>query len=182
MIDFEKDQQDAMRKTGNIQSLADQVEKLESLQERLQLQEENMKSTKSEIQKVSGDIIPTMMSEMGLSELKLQDGSHLKVATSYKAHISEANKEAAYNWLRNNGLGDIIKNEISVSFGKDEDNKAASYVDLAKSQGLEPARKMKVEPMTLKALVRERIEAGKDMPTEIFGVFSENKTTIKRNK
>ena len=50
MIDFEKDQQDAMRKTGNIQSLADQVEKLESLQERLQLQEENMKNTKSEIQ------------------------------------------------------------------------------------------------------------------------------------
>ena len=98
-----------------------------------------------------------MMTEMGLSELKLQDGSHLKVSTSYKAHISEANKEAAYNWLRNNGLGDIIKNEISVSFGKDEDTKAASYVDLAKSQGLEPSRKMKVEPMTLKALVRERI-------------------------
>ena len=181
-INFEADQQDAMKRTDNIQSLADQVEKLESLQQRLELQEENIKNTKSEIQRVSGDIIPTMMSEMGLSELKLQDGSHLKVATSYKAHISEANKEAAYNWLRNNGLGDIIKNEISVSFGKDEDNKAASYVDLAKSQGLEPARKMKVEPMTLKALVRERIEAGKEMPTEIFGVFSENKTTIKRNK
>ena len=181
-INFEADQQDAMKRTDNIQSLADQVEKLESLQQRLELQEENIKNTKSEIQRVSGDIIPTMMSEMGLSELKLQDGSHLKVATSYKAHISEANKEAAYNWLRNNGLGDIIKNEISVSFGKDEDNKAASYVDLAKSQGLEPSRKMKVEPMTLKALVRERIEAGKEMPTEIFGVFSENKTTIKRNK
>jgi ABC-type Fe3+-citrate transport system substrate-binding protein len=61
-IDFEKDQQDAMKKTDNIQSLADQVEKLEDLQKRLELQEENMKSTKSEIQKVSGDIIPTMMS------------------------------------------------------------------------------------------------------------------------
>ena len=105
MIDFEKDQQDAMKKTGNIRSLADQVEKLESLQERLQLQEENMKSTKSEIQKVSGDIIPTMMSEMGLSELKLQDGSHLKVSTSYRATITEANKETAFNWLRENGLG-----------------------------------------------------------------------------
>ena len=96
-IDFEKDQQDAMTKTENIQSLADQVEKLESLQARLQLQEDNMKNTKQEIQKVSGDIIPTMMSEMGLSELKLQDGSHLKVATSYRATISEANKEAAFN-------------------------------------------------------------------------------------
>ena len=182
MIDFEKDQQDAMRKTGNIQSLADQVEKLESLQERLQLQEENMKSTKSEIQKVSGDIIPTMMSEMGLSELKLQDGSHLKVSTSYRATITEANKATAFNWLRDNGLGDIIKNEIMVSFGRNEDNKAASYAELAKGQGFQPTQKMKVEPMTLKALVRERIEAGKDMPTEIFGVYSENKTTIKRNK
>jgi hypothetical protein len=41
---------------------------------------------------------------------------------------------------------------------------------------------MKVEPMTLKALVRERLESGKEMPTEIFGVFTENKTTIKRSK
>jgi hypothetical protein len=54
MPDFEADQQDAMKKTEGIQSLADQVEKLESLNKRLELQEENIKSTKAEIQKVSG--------------------------------------------------------------------------------------------------------------------------------
>jgi ABC-type Fe3+-citrate transport system substrate-binding protein len=181
-INFEADQQDAMKKTENIQSLADQVEKLEELQSRLQTQEQIMKDTKKQIERLSGEVIPTMMSEMGLAELKLQDGSHLKVSTSYRATITEANKEAAFNWLRNNGLGDIIKNEISVSFGRNEDNKAATYAELAKGQGFQPTQKMKVEPMTLKALVRERIEAGKDMPTEIFGIFSENKTTIKRNK
>jgi ABC-type Fe3+-citrate transport system substrate-binding protein len=181
-INFEADQQDAMKKTENIQSLADQVEKLEELQGRLQIQEQIMKDTKKQIERLSGEVIPTMMSEMGLAELKLQDGSHLKVSTSYRATITEANKEAAFNWLRNNGLGDIIKNEISVAFGRNEDNKAASYAELAKGQGFQPTQKMKVEPMTLKALVRERIEAGKEMPTEIFGVFSENKTTIKRNK
>jgi|TARA_R100001463_G_scaffold7402_2_gene23320 hypothetical protein len=181
-INFEEDQQDAMKKTENIQSLADQVEKLESLQERLELQEENIKNTKKQMDHLSGEVIPTMMSEMGLSELKLQDGSHLKVATSYKASITEANKEAAFNWLRDNGLGDIIKNEILVAFGRNEDNKAADYAELAKGQGFQPTQKMKVEPMTLKALVRERIEAGKDLPTEIFSVFTENKTTIKRNK
>ena len=181
-IDFEKDQQDAMKKTDNIQSLADQVEKLEELQSRLQTQEQIMKDTKKQIERISGEVIPTMMSEMGLAELKLQDGSHLKVSTSYRATITEANKEAAFTWLRNNGLGDIIKNEISVSFGRNEDNKAATYAELAKGQGFQPTQKMKVEPMTLKALVRERIEAGKEMPTEIFGIFSENKTTIKRNK
>ena len=181
-IDFEKDQQDAMSKTENIQSLADQVEKLESLNTRLQLQEDNIKNTKKDIERISGEVIPTMMTEMGLSELKLQDGSHLKVATSYRATISEANKEAAFNWLRNNGLGDIIKNEISVSFGRNEENKAADYANLAQERGYQPTQKLKVEPMTLKALVRERIEAGKEMPTEIFNVFVGNKTTIKRKQ
>ena len=181
-IDFEKDQQDAMKRTDNIQSLADQVERLEAMQQQLEIQEEAIKEKKKQIQHISGEVIPTMMSEMGLAELKLHDGSHLKVSTSYRATITEANKAAAFNWLRENGLGDIIKNEISVSFGRNEDNKAADYAELAKGQGFQPTQKMKVEPMTLKALVRERIEAGKEMPTEIFGVFSENKTTIKRNK
>ena len=181
-IDFEKDQQDAMKKTEGIQSLADQVERLELCDDRIADIENDLKMMKKKRDHISGEVIPTMMSEMGLAELKLHDGSHLKVSTSYKAHITEANKETAFNWLRTNGLGDIIKNEISVSFGSNEDTRAADYADLAKSQGLEPTRKMKVESMTLKALVRERIEAGKEMPADIFGVYTENKTTIKRNK
>jgi hypothetical protein len=181
-INFEEDQQDAMKKTGNIQSLADQVERLEGVASDIEVAENNLKELKKKRDHISGDIIPTMMSEMGLAELKLHDGSHLKVSTTYRATITEANKETAFNWLRENGLGDIIKNEILVSFGRNEDNKAADYAELAKGQGFQPTQKMKVEPMTLKALVRERIEAGKEMPTEIFGVFSENKTTIKRNK
>ncbi len=181
-IDFEKDQQDAMKKTEGIQSLADQVERLEGVDSEIEDTESRLKLLKKKRDHISGDIIPTMMSEMGLAELKLHDGSHLKVSTSYRATITEANKVAAFNWLRKNGLGDIIKNEISVSFGRNEDNKAADYAELARGQGFQPTQKLKVEPMTLKALVRERIEAGKEMPTEIFGIFSENKTTIKRNK
>jgi hypothetical protein len=92
------------------------------------------------------------------------------------------NREAAYNWLRSNGLGDIIKNEITVSFGRNEDNKAATYANLAKGQGYQPTQKLKVEPMTLKALVRERIEAGKEMPTDIFNVFVGNRTKLTRKQ
>ena len=181
-INFEEDQQDLMKKTGNIQSLADQVERLELCDDRIADIEADLKMMKNKRDHISGEIIPTMMSEMGFSELTLKDNTKLKVTTSYKAHISEANKEMAFNWLRNNGLGDIIKNEISVSFGRNEDNKAADYATLAKERGFQPTQKMKVDPMTLKALVRERIEKGKEMPTEIFGVFTENKTTIKRSK
>ena len=181
-INFEEDQQKVIRKTDNIQSLADQVEKLEDLQKRLELQEDNLKNTKKQIDHLSGEVIPTMMSEMGLSQLKLMDGSQIDVKPFYNATITVANRELAFNWLRQNGLADIIKNEMVVSFGRGEDNKAAEYAELAKSQGLQPAQKLKVEPMTLKALVRQRIEAGQEMPTEIFSIFVGNKTTIKRKK
>jgi hypothetical protein len=181
-IDFEKDQQEVLKKTDNIQTLADQVEKLNSLQQRIELQEDNLKNSKKEFEHLSGEVIPTMMAEMGLSHLKLMDGSSVDVKPNYSASITIANRDAAFNWLRENGLGDIIKNEISVSFGRNEDNKAADYAALAEERGFQPTQKLKVEPMTLKALVRERIEAGKEMPTEIFNVFVGNKTTIKRKQ
>ena len=181
-IDFEKDQEQVLDKTTNINKLADKIKELQAQQEQLQQQEDAIKQKKKDIEYLSGEVIPTMLSEMGLSFLKLQDGSSVEVKTNYSATITQAKKAEAFNWLRENGLGDIIKNEISVSFGRNEDNKAADYAELAKSQGLDPMQKLKVEPMTLKALVRERMEAGKEMPTELFNIFVGNKTTIKRKQ
>ena len=181
-IDFEKDQEQVLDKTTNINKLADKIKELQAQQEQLQIQEDAVKQKKKDIEYLSGEVIPTMLSEMGLSFLKLQDGSSVEVKTNYSATITQAKKAEAFNWLRENGLGDIIKNEISVSFGRNEDNKAADYADLAKSQGLDPMQKLKVEPMTLKALVRERLEAGKEMPTELFNIYVGNKTTIKRKQ
>ena len=181
-IDFETDQQQVIQKTDNIQSLADQVERLEKMNRGIEKTEESLKEQKKQKDHVSMEVIPTLMSEMGLAELKLIDGSMVTVKPNYSASITVANREAAFNWLRNNGLGDIIKNEISVSFGRNEDNKAADYATLAQERGFQPTQKLKVEPMTLKALVRERIEAGKEMPTELFNVFVGNQTTIKRKQ
>ena len=182
MPDFEADQQDVLDKSNNLKLLSNEVQKMESISTEIQDMEDKLKKRKKDLDLISGEIIPTMMSEMGLSQLKLMDGSQIDVKPFYNATITQANKEAAYNWLRTNGLGDIIKNEVIVSFGRGEDNKAADYAELAKGQGLQPTQKLKVEPMTLKALVRERIEAGKPMPAEIFSVFVGNKTTIKRKK
>ena len=182
MINFEQDKTNILDKSENIKSLSNEVQKMESLAKEIEDIEENLKQKKKDLDVISAEVIPTMMSEMGLSQLKLMDGSMIDVKPFYNATITVANRESAFNWLRQNGLGDIIKNEMVVSFGRGEDNKAAEYAELAKSQGLQPAQKLKVEPMTLKALVRQRIEAGQEMPTEIFSIFVGNKTTIKRKK
>ena len=179
---MEKDQTEVIDKTSNIKSLAEEVKKLRTMEDQVKLQEEALKVSKRELEVVSAEIIPTMLSEMGLSSLKLADGSSVDVKPFYSATITVQNRDKAFNWLRINGLGDIIKNEISVSFGRSEDNKAAEYANLAKGQGFQPTQKLKVEPMTLKALVRERIEAGKEMPTDIFNVFVGNRTKITRKQ
>ena len=123
-----------------------------------------------------------MMTEMNISTLKLADGSAVEVKPVYGASIPVAKKEEAYTWLRENGLGDLIKNKISVAFGRNEDNKAMAYATLAQGQGYEPIQKLKVEPMTLKALVRERLESGQEMPSDLFNVFAGNRTKITRSK
>ena len=181
-INFEKDQEEILDRTENLTSLADQVKKLRDLEDQLKVDEETLKDKKREAKKISGEIIPTLLSEMGLASLKLADGSAVEVKPYYGANISEKNREAAYNWLRSNGLGDIIKNEITVSFGKDEDNKATTYVNLARGQGYQPTQKLKVESMTLKALVQERIEKGVEMPLDIFNVFVGNRTKLTRKQ
>ena len=181
-INFEEDQREDLNSVNDAKSLSDQVVKLKQLEDDLVEKEKELKELKRHIELVSGEVIPTMMQEMNISTLKLADGSSVEVKPVYGASITVANKEAAYTWLRENGLGDLIKNEITVSFGRNEDNKAQQYAVLAKGQGFEPVQKLKVEPMTLKALVRERLESGQEMPSDLFNVFAGNRTKITRSK
>jgi len=180
--EMEKDQTEVLDRTENIKSLANQVKKLRDLEDQVKTEEQALKDKEKEIERISGEVIPTLLSEMGLSSLKLADGSAVDVKPYYAASILNKNKDAAYSWLRDNGLGDIIKNNVTVSFGRNEDNKAAEYANLAKSQGYQPTQKLKVEPMTLKALVRERIEKGLDMPMDTFNVFVGNRTKLTRKQ
>ena len=162
--------------------MAEQVVKLQKLEEELLAKEVEAKELKRKVDLVSSEVIPTMMQEMNISTLKLADGTSVEVKPVYGASIPADKKEDAYTWLRENGLGDLIKNEVTVAFGRSEDNKAQQYAVLAQGQGYEPVQKLKVEPMTLKALVRERIENGLDMPSDLFNLFTSNRTKITRNK
>ena len=157
-INFEEDQTSSLSKIDDAGDLSSQVVKLKKLEDELAEVEAHVKELKKQIDMVGGEVIPTMMQEMNISTMKLADGSAIEVKPVYGASISEGKKQEAFQWLRDNDLGDLIKNEVTVSFGRNEDNKASNYANLAQGQGYQPVQKLKVEPMTLKALVRERIE------------------------
>ena len=179
---FEEDSPQQLNEIDNVQSLSNYVLQLQSLEDEVKVLEENLKRKKEAADKISEEVIPEIMEHMKLKTLKLQDGSAIEVKEIYGASIPIAKKEEAFKWLRDNDLGDLIKNEITVSFGRGEDNKANDYASLAEKNGYQPTQKMKVEPMTLKALYRERVESNQDLPSEHFNLFKGNKTKITRNK
>ena len=178
-IDFEEDQQDIIEKT-DIKTLSHYCLMLQNYEDQIGNLEKDLKSVKEQADKISSEVIPNLLAEQGLSSLKLADGSSVDVRKAYNCTIKKDQMELAYNWLRENGLGDIIKNEVAVQFGKGEDNKAEQLLTLAEQEGYEPTQKQKVEPMTLKALFRERVEAGLDMPSQLFNIFIKDQTKIGR--
>ena len=140
-INYEEDQRKSLDSIDESSKLSAQVVKLTNLEDELANKEKELKELKRKVELVSGEIIPTMMQEMNISTLKLADGTSVEVKPIYGASILVAKREEAFKWLRENGLGDLIKNEVTVAFGRDEDNKASNYANLAKGQGYEPVQK-----------------------------------------
>jgi len=140
---------------------------------------EQLKKKEDYSKKLSQEVLPSLFSEVGLSELKLADGRKIKVSEYYRAAIKVENRDAAYTWLRNNGFGDLVKNQVTCSFGRNEDEKASSLVSDLSEKGLEPAQREWVEPSTLRAFVREQYEAGRELPMDLLGAYIGHKTTIK---
>ena len=116
--------QDAPDQTDIIdpKKLSEEVEKLKSLQSQIKNLEDKMKDLKEDEKHFSCVIIPKLMEDMNLKSLKLQDGSELTIKKVYSASMRADKKAEAIQWLRDNGLGDIVKNNITVTFGQGEDN------------------------------------------------------------
>ena len=141
--------------------------------------EEQLKETKSRHRAVSELELPEAMQEANLAEIVLTSGSKISVKPFYKGYISEENREDAMAWLVDNNHGSLIKNEVTLKFGKDEDEKATATVEQLKQQGLDPNVKQGVHPQTLNAFIKEQITSGKDIPSDIFGIYVGSRANIK---
>ena len=179
-IDYEQDRVQSVTQADAAKSLSDKVIKLKDLEDEIANAEKSVSKLKEQAKTLSQFEIPAMMEEMHITKLKLKDGESVEIKKIYGASIPQEHQEAAFTWLRNNDLGDIIKNDITVTFGRGEDNKASEYANLAKGQGYEPVQKIGVHAQTLKAVVRERLEAGREMPSDLFKTYAGNSTKITR--
>ena len=165
-----------------VTTVAQECVKLKQKEDEIAALEDQLKNKKAEADDISSRVIPELLAEQGLSEIKLADGSKVSVKKEYRCTIpkDEIRREQCYKWLRDQKLEDIIKNNVFVTFGKGEDDKAKQLLDLAVANGFEPQQKSDVSWQTLTALFRERIESGLDMPSDVFSTWVKDKTKITR--
>ena len=176
-----KDSEDLLDSV-EVTNLADECQKLKDTEDMIKSAEKHLKDLKTKADDIGSRVIPELLAEQGLTSIKLSDGSSVSVKKEYRCTLpkDESKRAQCYDWLRDQNLGDIIKNNVFVTFGKGEDNKAKQLLDLAQENGFEPQQKSDVSWMTLTALFRERIESGLDMPSDIFSTWIKDKTKITR--
>jgi hypothetical protein len=175
------DEADALSsvETGTGKQLSSLVRNLRNVEQQIEDAEEHLKALKQEKHKLSVENIPALMDEMGVERLDV-DGVTVERKMIVSASIPAARKEEAFDWLRTNGLDDIIKNDVTCSFGKGEDNVAGDVVGLLQERGFDPKTKTHVHPSTLKAFVKERITDGKPIDLDLFGAYINNSAEIRR--
>jgi len=132
--------------------------------------------------KLTDEEMPSMLAEIGMASFALDDGSTVEVKQTYGASILVEKRPEAYEWLRDNGYDDIIKNTVACQFGRGEDDQASAFAAFAQQQGYVPDQKTEVHPQTLRAFVKERCEAGEEFPMELFGAWVGQRAVIKRGK
>ena len=187
IIDFEDLKQDA----GDLRNLQDDdlsglsklIQRQLDLDSDIENMEETIKEMKRERDLLSQETIPTKMQELGINETTMKDGSKVTVKEGFHCRIPKAKEEEALQYLKQEGLGDIIKNQVSTSFGTGEDNMAGDLAGYIESNfGITPDVKKSVHPSTLKATLKKRHEEGLTDPDDLFGIFIRPETKITKGK
>lgn len=157
------------------QLLVEQKARFEDLEKRT-------KEAKAALMRTEREDLPMLMAEAGLQELKLADGSLVKITEDCDARITEAKRAAAMEWLEANGFGGLIKTRIQLALDRGNHEEALALRDELAKTHPEVELKEEVHHSTLKAFVKEQLAAGNAIPMDLFSVHPYSKATIKKGK
>ena len=167
--------------TKTSQDLASLVSQLSEITDAIEACENKLKDLKGQKAKIEENYIPSLMEEMGQTE-GTWNGVKVKLVQKIDARITEAKKEAAFEWLRENGHDGIIKNDVTMSFSKGEDNLAGDVIGLLRDKGFDPVQRTTVHANTLKSFIRNGLEKGISLDLDLLGGYVRNVASIGRKE
>jgi chemotaxis protein histidine kinase CheA len=150
--------------------------------------EKELKEAEQAVAMVAENSLPAMLQECNLPELSLGNGWKVVREPFFRANlpapstIEKAKPEEAEDlvkrledgiaWLSAEKGRDIIQDTITIKLKKGQNEQAKQLQDLIDSLKLKGERGSKVHPATLTKFLKEKIEAGVEVPFETFAVHS----------
>lgn len=164
---------------SDLQRAVQLAELLLSMRANVERIEKELTQAKADVRRVEQEDLPTLMQELGLEEFKLTSGETISVTPDVQCGISEERRAAAHRWLTEHGFGGLIKTEVVAKFGRDQHDAAVACAEEIGGELVES-----VHASTLKAFVKEQMEAGNAIPFDLFGVhpFSRVKIAAPKKK
>ena len=145
--------------------------------------EAELTEAKAAARRTEQEALPALMSELGLTEFRLKDGTLVRLTEDVQCGITEERRAAAHEWLVAHGHGGLLKVAVWVAFGRGERDAATALAERLAAElrpgGHAPVVKEEVHASTLKAWVKERLAAGEQIPLDLFGVHPFNRATLK---
>lgn len=146
-------------------------------------QENELKATKSALQRVKTGTIPDMMAELQIEKLAFS-GWEVSINDFVSGSLPKdpVKRSAAVNLLVSYGASGLINTEVTATFGRSQHNAA---IDLAKrllEEGFSAEIESGVHTQTLCKFARERIEAGEQIDLDILGLYTGKVAKIKEVK
>lgn len=156
-IDFEKDAEPTVPEATNedLQNISALCYQMIDAEQEVLDAEMQLKRAKAKFFDIAQKKLPEAMDAVGMTDFTLSDGTRLTVTHGVSVSIPADAKQEAWQWLRDNGHGDLIRPQTVTE---------------------------RIHPATLKAWWREQVEKGEVPPEDFFRGFAYQQAKLVRKK
>ncbi len=162
-----------------IKELGDALNKLD--QDVLE-SEANLNILKEKRKKIAEELLPDQMRQVGLKLIQLNDDTKIQLSDFVDARIKDP--QTAFDWLRDTNNDSIIKNQLSITLDRGQDDVAQKIQDLIEESFSVPVdAKISIHHATLKSFCRDALdnpELAESLPREAFGIYQGTRAKITR--
>lgn len=171
---------DAIASDEELSKVASLARTQRDQEQRVATIEAQLKVAKNNLRKTCEDLLPTLLTELGLASITLADGSQVVIDETLYASIAKKNKIKAAQWMADHGQGSLVRNDVNLTLGTGEQEKLIRLTAMLDSTEFsEYSLTSSMNTGSVKAVIKELLEQGVDVPLELFGAHYVRKSIIK---